>query len=220
MHASVQVPHDEFPFCIFAMLSDPSIAPDLSESLNSPCELDDWSKGFLNFFNGVLGNAPRQRCMGQWRPDYRSLGKTTENPKVHELLRLQRLGGLATADGKATTKLRWAFGQRSRDVLRATVRQRKVLALQRMLLQSDHAAVLTAVGDVLSVRGFSLAEPHQAMRRARLRLLQRMEDVVIGDPFQVVPEVALSLVQLVPGSASVAEKLCRSRSRIIVRPTS
>ena len=57
-HALLQVPHEEFPFRLFTMLSDPSIAPDLSESLNTPHELDDWSKGFQNFFiNGVLGNA-------------------------------------------------------------------------------------------------------------------------------------------------------------------
>ena len=57
MHALLQVPRQEFPFRLFTMLSGPTIAPDLSGSLNTQCDLDEWSMGFLNFFNGVLGNA-------------------------------------------------------------------------------------------------------------------------------------------------------------------
>ena len=83
------------------------------------------------------------------------------------LLRLQRLGALASAAGKVLPKQRSAFGQRSRDVVRAAARQRKVLALRRMLLQGDDAADLTAAGDALSVQVFSFAESNQAMRRAR-----------------------------------------------------
>ena len=57
VHFQLQVSFEEFPFRLVTLLSDPTIAPDMSESLNTSCELDDWSKGFLNFFNGVLGNA-------------------------------------------------------------------------------------------------------------------------------------------------------------------
>ena len=55
--ALLDVQHEEFPICLLTMLSDRTVAPDLSESLNTPCDLDGWSKGFLNFFSGVLGNA-------------------------------------------------------------------------------------------------------------------------------------------------------------------
>ena len=46
-HGLLQVPHEGFPFHFFTVLSDPTIAQDLSESLNTPCELDDWSGSFL-----------------------------------------------------------------------------------------------------------------------------------------------------------------------------
>ena len=57
MHALLQVPHNEFPFRLFTMLSDPTVEPDLSESLNTRCELGDRSEGIKNVFNVVLGNA-------------------------------------------------------------------------------------------------------------------------------------------------------------------
>ena len=79
-----------------------------------------------------------------------ALGTKLPRTQVHKLLRLQRVGGVAT-----TPKQRSAFGQRSTNVLRAAVRQRKDLAHRRMLLQGGDAADLTAMGAVLSLQGFS-----------------------------------------------------------------
>ena len=56
VHDLLQVAHGVFPFRLFTMLFFQNVAPDLSETLNTPCELDDRSNGFLNFFNGVVGN--------------------------------------------------------------------------------------------------------------------------------------------------------------------
>ena len=72
------------------------------------------------------------------------------------------------------------------------------------------------------VGGDTLAE-HDVAHRADT--LVAMETVGLQLPiqddhqFQMVPEVDLSLVQLVPGSPSVAEKSCRSRTRMTARPT-
>ena len=46
--ALLQVPCG-VPYRLFTMLCDPTMASDLSKLLNTPCGLDDWSKGFLNF---------------------------------------------------------------------------------------------------------------------------------------------------------------------------